>query len=85
MVAEKLSKSELIDLVRKIRALEFDTEEELEVLLNKFEFSVPRPQASDLIYHHKPRLTDEEVVEKALAYKPIILPPPDDIIQDGSK
>ncbi|OAI50585.1 hypothetical protein AYO37_00185 [Opitutia bacterium SCGC AG-212-L18] len=75
----KLSKNELINLVQKIRALEFDTEKELEELLDKFDSNVSRPNASALIYHHEPRLTPEEIVEKALAYKPIILPPPDDM------
>lgn len=75
---DKLSKEDLIELVRKIRALDYDTEEELEKLLHKFERNVPNPEASAFIYHHQPRLTDEGVVEKALASKPIVLSDPDD-------
>lgn len=81
----KLSKQELKELVRGIRNREFETEKELDQLLDKFDANVPRPQASSLIYHHKPRLSDEEVVEKALTYKPIILPPPDDMVQGDRK
>lgn len=76
---KKLSKGELIALINKIRDVEFETGEERDAILYKFESNVPDPQALNLIYHHKPRLTPEEIVEKALAYKPIILPPPDDI------
>jgi hypothetical protein len=40
------------------------------------EKNVPHPEPTNLIFHHKPKLTAEEVVEKALSYKPIIMPPP---------
>lgn len=78
---KKLSKSELIDLVRKIRNVEYNSEKKHSEAIFLFKDNVPHPSAANLIYHHKPRLTNEEVVEKALAYKPIILPPPDDIGQ----
>jgi hypothetical protein len=51
----------------------------------EFKKNVPDPQAANLIFHHKPELTPEEIVEKALAYKPIILPPPDDMNQTDKK
>ena len=81
---QKMTKTELIQLVTKICNAEFETEKELESLLMKFKFNVADPEAANLIYYHKPELTPEEIVEKALAYKPIILPPPEDSIP-GSK
>ena len=75
-----MTKEELIELVERIRTVDFRTEALLHRALLKFEKNVPDPEAMGLIYHHKPRLTSEEVVEKALAYKPIILPPPDDMM-----
>lgn len=79
---KKLSKEELIELVRKIRNVEYDSEIEHSKAIVLFEDNVPDPSGANLIYHHKPRLTDEEVVEKALAYKPIILLPPDDNVNE---
>lgn len=73
-----MKKKELIELVKKIRAGKFETEEERSEMLEIFESNVPDPEASDLIYYHKPRLTPEEIVEKALAYKPIIIRPYED-------
>ncbi|MEV4654805.1 hypothetical protein [Micromonospora sp. NPDC049301] len=31
------------------------------------------PHITDYMFHHTPHLTDEEVIEKALAYEPIAL------------
>jgi hypothetical protein len=42
-------------------------------MIKLFVYNVPHPDASNLIFYHKPRLTTEEIVDKALAYKPIIL------------
>ncbi len=70
---KKLNKQELIKLVQSIRRGDFNTEEERQELLNLFLDNVPDPEATDLIYYHHPRLTPEEIVEKALAYKPILL------------
>lgn len=58
--------------------MDFDSEEEFDKALELFCQNVPDPEASDLIFHHEPELTPEEIVEKAFAYKPIILPPPPD-------
>lgn len=74
----KMSKEELIKLVTRIYETDFKTEEEYNQVLNLFLKNVPDPEASDLIYYHKPKLTPKEVVEKALAYKPIIIPPYED-------
>lgn len=70
---KKLNKQDLIDLVNKIINVEFYTEQEGDKLIDLFERNVPHPEVVTLIYHHKPELTAEEIVEKALSYKPIIM------------
>ncbi len=69
---ETLNRNELIELVSKIIAVE-GTEEEIDEMLNLFEKNVPDPEAVDYIYYTE--LSPEEIVDKALSYKPIILPP----------
>lgn len=76
---EKMTKEELIKLVTQICEADFNTEKERRAMIQKFRQNVLDPEAVDLIYYHKPSLTPKEVVEKALAYKPIILQPPDDL------
>lgn len=76
MKQNSYSKEELISLVRSICVADFETEEEYEAALKDFVSCVPHPEAADLIFHHDPELTPEEIVEKALSYKPIILLPP---------
>ncbi|WP_340022993.1 bacteriocin immunity protein [Paenibacillus sp. FSL K6-1096] len=70
-----LSRQELIALVTKIVNAE-GTEEELDQWLETVIRQVPHPQVSDLIYWHEPELTPDEIVDAALSYQPIILPPP---------
>jgi hypothetical protein len=71
---QKLSRMELVELVRKICAAE-GTEEEQEDMLTLLQSSVPHPEVSDLIYFppEGDELTPEEIVDRALAYKPIQL------------
>jgi hypothetical protein len=38
------------------------------------EDNVPHPEVSDLIFYTEEKLTPEEIVERALSYKPILLP-----------
>ena len=64
---------ELIRLVRRIMAGEGDTEEEADALIDLFEASVPHPEAGDLIFYRD--LTAEQVVDEALAYEAVRLPP----------
>ena len=61
---------------------EGETEEEADDLINQFEANVPRPAASDLIFHPREalgrdwpgrELSPEEVVDYALSYRPIAL------------
>jgi hypothetical protein len=70
---EHLSKDQLIELVKKICEAEFDSEAQRSEWLQLFMYNVPDPEAPNLIFYHKPELTPEEIVEKALSYKPICL------------
>jgi hypothetical protein len=67
----KLNKEELIDLVKDIMDVKGKTEEQLVELLEVLKKNVPHPAPSDLIYWEN--LTPEEIVDKALSYKPIQL------------
>lgn len=67
-----MKKEELIDLVRKIMEVK-GTEEELDNWMDVVEANVPHPAVSNLIFYSKEPLTPEEIIEKALAYKPILL------------
>ena len=69
----KLTKEELVQLVTKIYNCEADTEEEIEQLIDIFEQNVPYQNISNLIYGKNNKLTPEEIVEKALAHKPVII------------
>lgn len=73
---KKLNKKELIELVRNICEGSYSSEEERHGMLELFMYNVPDPEAPNLIFYHKPRLTPEEIVKKALAYKPILLGSP---------
>lgn len=73
----KLSRDELIELVKKISDPKND-DEDINNWLELFKHNVPHPEASDLIfwprYHNLgSNPTAEEIVDKALSYKPIQL------------
>jgi hypothetical protein len=74
---KKLNKQELIELVRKLCNSGYRSEKVLNKDIYLFKYNVPDPEACDLIFHHDPELTPEEIVEKALSYKPIIMGPPE--------
>ncbi|MDG4857582.1 bacteriocin immunity protein [Streptomyces sp. T-3] len=68
---------ELIDLVQLIIVADC-SEEELDAMIEQLEQSIPHPRVLDLIYHPEEEgfsdeLTPEQVVDAALAYKPIAL------------
>ncbi|MEU9233585.1 bacteriocin immunity protein [Streptomyces subrutilus] len=67
-----MNRTELIRLVERIMAGE-GTEEEHDALVQALEENVPHPAVTDLIYYHTPKLSAPEVVDAALAYKPIAL------------
>ena len=65
-----LEKKELIDLIEQIKNFE-GTEEEEDVLLEKLQNLVLDPEISDYIYWTD--MSSEEIADKVLTYKPIIL------------
>lgn len=65
-----MSKEELIELVEKIMKCE-GTEEEVDNMIAVLKKNVIDPDVTNYIFYEEN--TPEEVVEKALAYKPIIL------------
>lgn len=75
MVNNTLNKIQLIRLVKKLLIDKYSSERASNAALHTFLRAVPDPNALSL-FHHDPELTAEEIVEKALSYKPIITPPP---------
>lgn len=70
MPAEK-SKAELVELVRRIMECT-GSDEEIDAWMLEVENSVQHPSVSDLIFYpESDDVTPEEVVEEALAYKPL--------------
>lgn len=69
-----MTRKELIALAKKIRFAEAETEEEMDYDIELFMRNVPDPQASDYFFNKKfEGMTLEEIVNKALSYKPIQL------------
>jgi hypothetical protein len=69
----KLSREELIALVQRIMDSD-GSEEEVDEMISLLQASVPHPEVTDLIFwpkHGEP--SAEDVVDAALAYKPIQL------------
>ena len=67
---EKMDREELISLVERIMKCE-GTEREQDNLIRLLENNVLDPEVSDYIFYEEN--TAEQVVDKALAYKPIYL------------
>ncbi|ENB9402546.1 TPA: bacteriocin immunity protein [Bacillus paranthracis] len=67
-MTQKLTKHEVLELVKKIYELNM-TEEEVSEAVDIFEENVPYPGAGDLIFWDARELTPEEVVEIAWNYK----------------
>ncbi len=65
-------RQQLIELVRKISQAT-GSEAEINNWITLVENSVPHPAVSDLIFHPSEEMTPEEVVDKALSYRPIQL------------
>jgi Colicin immunity protein / pyocin immunity protein len=72
-----MTRDELVALVRRIMAGEGGSQEEADRLVDLFADNVPHPEAEDLIFYPEPHFgrepTAEEVVDRALSYKPIQL------------
>jgi hypothetical protein len=69
---KKLSKGELIILVQKIIDCDY-TEKQINEMIKTLGENVPDPEVINLIYWNNENLTAEQIVEKALSYKPIEL------------
>ncbi len=70
-----LTKDELLELINALLSGEGD-EHETSYWLALLEHNVPNPSVSDLIYWSQPEMSAEEILAEALAYQPIITPPP---------
>lgn len=68
-----MNRTELIQLVKSIMNPIGKTEREIDELIDLLKSNVPHPEVSDLIYYEDN--SAEEVVDKAMAYKIISLPP----------
>lgn len=73
----RLSRDELVALVEQICAVK-GSEAELHEWLHILQANVPDPGVADLIYYSKVELTPEEIVDRALAYRVVGMPPPGD-------
>ncbi|ACX64613.1 MULTISPECIES: bacteriocin immunity protein [Bacillales] len=69
---ELLTKAQIVDLVTRLYNGE-GSEEEAGEWINLLQRNVPHPDISNLIFWPEEDLTPEEIVEKALNYKPIVL------------
>ncbi|MGF9697280.1 MULTISPECIES: bacteriocin immunity protein [Paenibacillus] len=65
--------SQLVDWVRKLMNAE-GTEAELDDILTELQLQVPHAEISNLIFWDNRDLTPEQIVEEALAARPIQLP-----------
>ena len=70
-----LDRAELIAIVRRIMDAD-GTESEIDALITTLESNVPHPSVSDLIFWPQDGVepTAEQVVDVALAYRPIVPP-----------
>lgn len=68
----KLQRDELIALVDKIIKAE-GSESEIDEWIVQLKESVPDPNVSDLIFYSDEPMTAEQIVDKALAYRPMQL------------
>jgi len=71
-MSKRLTREELINLVSKIIECE-GSEEEIDEMIEVVKRNVPYPDISDLIYWSEDELTPEQIIDKALNYKPIQL------------
>ncbi|MFG3259194.1 SMI1/KNR4 family protein [Streptomyces sp. NPDC048172] len=65
-------REEMVTLVRALAEAR-TTEAEADAAVDALEARVPHPAVTDLIFHQDPPLTAEEVVDRAMAYRPVAL------------
>lgn len=61
-----------VELVEMIRSTIY-SDEETEAFIAELNRLIPNPHWGDLLFWHKPELSDEEAVAEALKYRPIAL------------
>ncbi|MFJ2832700.1 bacteriocin immunity protein [Streptomyces sp. NPDC087263] len=66
------TRDELIQMVQQLIDATLPEDEE-DALVEELKNSVLHPRVTDLIYYSDPELTAEEVVDQALAYRPVEL------------
>lgn len=66
----RLSKEELIKLIERI--INAEGTEEIDLMIKTLEQNVPHPEVSDLIFWNDEDLTPEQILDRALNYKPVI-------------
>lgn len=67
-----LSREQLVGLVRLTISCD-GTEEEINKWVSILEQNVPDPNVSALIFYPDRPMTPEEIVDRAMSYKPILL------------
>ncbi len=65
------SREEIIGLIKEITDVSGKTEEQIDSLIENLEKGVTDPQISDYIFWSD--MTPEEIANKVLSYKPILL------------
>lgn len=70
-----MTRDELIQLVQRIQEVDTDSEAAHDELIDVLRRNVPDPYVTDLIYYADPPLTPAEIVDRALGYRPIEMPP----------
>ncbi|MFE3800181.1 hypothetical protein [Nocardia tengchongensis] len=74
----ELDREQLIELVARIQNVA-GSEEQLDEWLGQIQDSIADPHISDYLFWDftEPPLTPEQIVDRALAYRPIVLGGPD--------
>lgn len=65
--------AELVELVERLRRGEFADEAQEDEAIALLTRSVPHPRVTDLIFQDRVSRTAQEIVDEALAYRPIQL------------
>lgn len=67
------ARTQLVDLVDRIVARKFRSEEERDELMAQIRQMVPHPAVANVIYHSTIQKTTEQIVDELLSYRPILL------------
>lgn len=61
-----------LELIRMLRNPPHVPDEETDDLLTQLERMLGCPHVSDLMFYENPELSDDEVIDRALAYSPFV-------------